>query len=327
MSTRMPTGGLDLGGTKLLGVAVGAAGEILAERRVPSPEGSEPVVAALAAMARDLGAEVGGLSAVGVGFAGLVDLHGVVRSAPNIGGVDGLALRERLSASASLPVIVDNDANAAAWGEVVHGAAQGVDHALLVTLGTGVGGGIVADGRVYRGSGGLAAEVGHITVDPDGPLCACGGRGHWEALASGGALGRMGREAVNSGGARGILDLARGDPEAVRAEHVSEAARHGDPVALELISVYAGWVALGLGALCNVLDPALVVVGGGLVALGDLLLQPVRLAFRAHLEAAPRRAEIPIVAAALGERAGAIGAAALARELISADIRPPRHLA
>lgn len=321
----MYTGGLDLGGTKLLGVVIRADGEVVAERRVPSPDGSEAVVAALSAMTRQLAADVGqldvgkldvgGLDAVGVGFAGLIDLEGVVRSAPNIGGVDGLALRERLSAAIGLPVIVDNDANAAAWGEVVHGAARGVGHALLVTLGTGVGGAIVADGRVYRGSGGLAAEVGHITVDPDGPICACGGRGHWEALASGGALGRMARQAVREGRGGGILELAGGEPGAVRAEHVGNAARGGDPVALELLSAYARWVAIGLGALCNVLDPALIVVGGGLVGLGELLLQPVRLAFRSQLEAASLRPDIPIVAAALGERSGAIGAAALAREL------------
>lgn len=310
------TVGLDLGGTKLLGAAVSADGAVLREVRVETPEEAEALLGAMVATVADLREAVAGVAAVGVGAAGLVDHDGVVRYAPNIPAFVEYPLAARLAGALGLPVIVDNDANAAAWGEVAHGAAAGVADVLVVTLGTGVGGGIVTGGSLYRGAHGLAAEIGHFTVMAGGPECACGERGHWEAVASGTALGRIGREWASAGRAPGVLARAGGEVDLVRGEHVGEAALDGDADALAIVRAFAGDVALGLAGLANILDPAVIVVGGGLVVLGDLLLEPLRDAFTPRIEAPAHRPAIPIVPAALGERAGAVGAAALAREVV-----------
>lgn len=307
------TAGFDVGGTKLLGVVVDAAGTVLAEARRPTATGPDEVFSDLVAMLGELGAEAPGVAALGVGAAGLVDLDGVMHRAPNLPGWNGVAVRARLVELVDLPVAVDNDANTAAYGELVHGAARGHAEVLVVTLGTGIGGGVISGGRVQRGGRGFAAEVGHFTVDPAGPPCACGGAGHWESIASGGALGRMGRDWAGRGHAPQVLHLAGGDPRAVTGEHVGTAARSGDPDAVALLERFAAGVAVGLGGLVNILDPELVVVAGGLVELGELLLGPVVAALPAHVIGAGRRPVPPVVGAALGERAGAVGAAALAR--------------
>jgi glucokinase len=254
-------------------------------------------------------------AAVGVGAAGLVDREGGVQYAPNIPAFRRTPLRTELEDAIGLPVVVDNDANAAAWGEVVHGAARGALYALMITLGSGIGGGIVARGRIIRGAHGFAAEVGHFQIDPSGPMCACGERGHWEAFASGHALGRSGREWARDGRAPGVLARAGGDPEAVTGVHVGDSAQAGEPDGRELLAEYAASVAVGLAGLANILDPERIVISGGLVELGDTLLTPVRDAFAHYIEGAEYRPMIPIVPAALGERAGVIGAAARARDL------------
>jgi len=197
----------------------------------------------------------------------------------------------------------------------VHGAARGALYALMITLGSGIGGGIVARGRVIRGAHGFAAEVGHFQIDPDGPMCACGERGHWEAFASGHALGRMGRQWARDGRAPGVLARAGGDPEAVTGEDVGDSAQAGEADGRALLDEYAAYVAVGLAGLANVLDPERIVISGGLVELGDTLLTPVRDAFARYIEGAEYRPMIPIVPAELGEQAGVIGAAARARDL------------
>jgi glucokinase len=311
--------GLDIGGTKMLGVVTDAAGSIVAEERDESPEGFDDIVESAATMVASLRAraevtDAGDVVAVGVGIAGLVDSDGVLRYGPNLPGVIDAPVREALAQHTGLPVVVDNDANVAGWGEVRFGAAAGARDALLVTLGTGIGGAIVLDGAVLRGAHGFAAEIGHFTIDRDGPICACGERGHWEAIASGSALGRMARELIGSGAGSAILTRAGGSVDAVNGHHVGEAAAAGDADALRLLDVYADNVALGLSALANILDPAIVVISGGLVELGALLFDPLKRAFRAHIEAPEHRPDVPIVPATLGERAGAIGAAAIAAE-------------
>jgi glucokinase len=253
--------------------------------------------------------------ALGVGAAGMVDHDGVIHYSPNVPAFLKAPVRERLEAAVGLPTIVDNDANVAAVAELTHGAARGEREVLLITLGTGVGGGIVTEGRVLRGAHGFGAEIGHFQVDPDGPLCACGQRGHWEALASGTALGAMGRDWAAAGRAPAVLALAGGHEDAVTGLHVGQAARDGDAMAIGLMAEYAGHVAVGLVGLANILDPALIVVSGGLVDLADVLLDPVRAAFAGRLEGAAYRPEVPIVAAELGRHSGVIGAAVLAREL------------
>ncbi len=305
----MRTVGVDLGGTKCLAVAF-EAGQVVAERRVPTPVGETAVLDALAAVAISVteGVEVLG---VGVGVPGLVDRGGVLRFAPNLPGVLDFAIREELETRLGVPVRVDNDATCAAWGERQAGAAKGYDDVILATLGTGIGGGIVAGGVLLRGANGFAGEIGHMVVDPQGPPCPCGQRGCWERYASGGGLGRLAQQAVAEGRAVRILALAGGDPALVRGEHVTVAAAEGDAEAQAVLAELGWWVALGLVNLANAFDPQAFVVGGGLVEAGDLLLGPVRTAFAGLLTGGPYRPAIPIMPATLGEHAGAIGAACL----------------
>ncbi len=303
--------GLDIGGTKVLGVLLDAGGTVAREARFASPHaGVDALVATASEIVRELDADG---APVGVGAAGLVDPTGHLRYAPNLPLVRDAPLRDALASATGHSVVVDNDANVAALGEATYGAAAGARDALLVTLGTGIGGGLLLDGQLYRGAHHFGAEIGHFTVDRDGPLCACGERGHWEAIASGSALGRMARELVTQHGGAAIVAAAGGDPAAVAGVHVGIAAAHGDSDAQQLLVQYADNVALGLAGLANILDPERIVIGGGLVELGSLLFGPLRDAFARHVEGVQHRPEIPILPALLGERAGAIGAAVLAR--------------
>jgi glucokinase len=211
-------------------------------------------------------------------------------------------------------VHVDNDATCATVGECSYGAGIGRSDVLFVAVGTGIGGGILAGGRLLRGAANFSAEIGHVVVDPHGPPCGCGRRGCWERYASGSGLGRIARDAAVAGRADRVRDLAGGDPDNVRGEHVVLAVAEGDPQATTILEEFAWWLALGLGNLANILDPEIIVIGGGLVRAGEALFAPVRAAFTEHLEAPGFRPAIEIVPAALGDRGGAIGAAALARQ-------------
>jgi glucokinase len=310
-----PTVGIDLGGTHLRGAVVDGDGRVEVEERAPTPTewpGLQDGIVGLVTSLRAVHPELG---AVGVGAAGMVDRQGTVHYAPNIPKLIRVPLQAELAQRLRTPVVVDNDANVAAWGELLHGAARGVEHGLVITLGTGIGGGIITDGRVARGAHGFAAEVGHWQFDPHGPECACGEIGHWEALASGGALGALARARAAAGDAPNVLARAGGDLRAVTGVEVGDSATAGEADGRDILERYARRVALGFAGLTNILDPEIIVVSGGLVELGDVLLKPLRDAFSAHLEGAPYRPEVPIVAAALGERAGVVGAAALARQL------------
>jgi len=306
--------GVDVGGTKVLGVLVDPddPSVVIDEARVPTPTGQEAVLDAIAGVVTELddghGGEVG---AVGLGIAGLVDREGVLHVSPNLPGLRGVPVGDELHRRLQLPFRVDNDATCAAWGEHLAGAARGARDAVCVALGTGIGAGIVAEDELVRGAHGFGGEAGHMVVDPRGPLCPCGRRGCWERFASGSGLGWIGREAAAAGRFDRGVELAGGDAESVRGEHVTRAAAEGDEGALAVLRTFAGWVALGLGNLVTILDCSLVVIGGGLVEVGDLLLDPVREAFSAQVMAPEHRADVRIVAAELGEHAGAIGAALL----------------
>ncbi len=314
-----PTVGVDIGGTKVLGVVLdpsepGAAPLAMARR--PTPRGGAAVVAAIAAVVDEVVAEAGHpeVAAVGVGLPGLVDRDGILRSGPNLPGVVDLDVDDALHEALGLVVTVDNDANCAAWAEHWWGSCRGIDEVVLVTLGTGIGAGLITGGRLFRGAHGMAGEPGHMIVDPSGPRCPCGQRGCWERYASGSGLGFLAREAAVAGRADAVVERAGGDPEAVRGEHLTALARVGDADALAVIDDFAWWVAIGLANLANVLDPGTMVIGGGLVAEADLFLEPTRRAFASLVLAGDHRPVVPIVAAELGERAGAVGAALLAAE-------------
>ena len=308
--------GVDLGGTKCYGVVADADGTVLTQHRVPTPSGEAAIIDTLVAVVSELRRWESGsdpVTSIGVGVPGLVDNDGVLRFAPNLPGVFDLPVRTEIERRVpGVTARVENDATCAAWGERVYGAARGSDHAVLVTLGTGIGGGLISDGRLLRGANGFAGEIGHMVVDPNGPWCRCGARGCWERFASGTGLGNLAREAAAAGQAGRMIELAGGDAEAVRGEHVTAAAAEGDEQAKTVLQRFAWWLALGLANLANAFDPDTFVLGGGLVEAGDILLEPTREAFDRLVEASERRPPIAIVAAELGERAGAIGAANLA---------------
>lgn len=314
----MLTFGLDVGGTKVLGVAVDSAapGTVLAAHRIPTPPGGAGLVGALAELVEVLAAETAAPAAVGVGVPGLVGPEGTLVLAPHLRDLRGQPLAAQIRDRLGLPAVVDNDANCHAVAEQRAGAAVGASDALVITLGTGVGGGIIAGGRLLRGAHGLAGEPGHMVVDPGGPPCPCGKQGCWERYASGTGLGRLAREAAQGGRLDAVVALAGGDPDAVRGEHVSAAARSGDPGARQVMDQMAWWVALGLANLTNLLDPSVIVLGGGLVEASDVLLEPVRRHFGGLVMAGADRPPTEIVPAMLGEEAGAIGAAALAADLL-----------
>src|SRR3954463_7638466 len=260
--------GLDLGGTKCYGIVLDGNGTIVAEHRVATPLGADAIVSTMVELVQVLRSEVGErVDAAGVGVPGLVERTGVLRFAPNLPTVIELDLRAAMGAH--LPDMVfrfENDATCAGWGEKAHGAAVGADNVVMVTLGTGIGGGVIIDGRVYAGAYGFAGEVGHMVVDPHGPPCPCGKRGCWERYASGSGLGRLGREAAVAGRVARVVELAGGDPENGKSEHVTAAAAEGDVAAKDVMADFAWWLALGLANLANIFDPQCFVVGGGLVA-------------------------------------------------------------
>ncbi len=321
----MATIGIDVGGTKCLGVVL-ESGQVVARYRIPTPGGGPGLVAALSAMVEILiqrawADGVHGIEAVGVGLPGLVDRHGFLEVAPNLSGSRGVNLPDQLSTLVNLPVVVDNDATCATWAEFRAGAAQTAASALVITLGTGIGAGIVAGGRLVRGAHGFAGEIGHMVVDPDGQQCPCGRQGCWERFASGSAMARTARIKADAGGAQAIVAIA-GNIESIRGEHVGVAAAAGDPDAIDLVESLAGWVALGLANLVSILDPDLIVIGGGMGAMGELLLAPTRRELNRIIQIVDGRSEaVTLVAAQLGEMAGAMGAALLAQERAGADGR------
>ena len=279
--------GIDVGGTKFLGVVLDGAGSVVLERRRPTPRTGDSIIAALAEFARELGP----YDTLGIGVPGLVTRDGVLRAAPNLVGASEVNVGSRVAELLGHPVAVDNDATCAMVAEWQRGAARGFDDVVIVTLGTGIGGGIVMGGQLQRGANGFAGEMGHMVVQPEGPACVCGRRGCWERFASGSGLQML------AGGRSG--------------EEVVESARAGDRASLEVIGTFARWVALGLVNLTNLLDPACIVLGGGLAVAPDIFLAPIEREFRGLLYS-PDNRPWPILAfAELGERAGAIGAAML----------------
>ena len=305
--------GIDIGGTKIAASRISAEGEILAATVIPTPANDQSAaLPAIEAAAAEVMAD--GVVAIGIGMAGLIDVRsGVLLSTPNLVWRQ-LMLGEGLRAKYGLPVTVHNDATSAAWGESRLGASRGRADSLFVGVGTGIGGGIVSGGRLIRGAHGLAGEIGHTIVEPGGPLCGCGNRGCWEQVAGGQAIARAGRRAVTDEPGSSIARLVDGDPGRATGELVTQAAQEGDGVAVAILASVARRLGEGVASLVNVLDPEIVVIGGGVGEVGDVLFAPLREAFQASVEGADVRPEVPIVPAQLGNDAGAIGAALLAFE-------------
>lgn len=316
--------GLDVGGTKILGCAMDADGSLIAEVRVASPHTAELLYQALAdcvdALLAKLGPRALEVRGVGVGVPGLVDEHGVLHETANLHGMAELDLPAALQGpigellggpGASFHLIVDNDATCAAAAEHAWGAGRGGADSVLVTLGTGIGGGIVSDGRIVRGARNFGGEVGHMVIDPSGPVCGCGRRGCWERFSSGTGLAYLARRAARAGTAPRLIDLAGGDVEAIVGEHVVKAASEGDPGVAAVLEEFGSYLSLGLANLVEILDPGCIILGGGLVAASQVLLEPgLRIYATTYRRGSGPRA-VPVVLATLGERAGAFGAAAL----------------
>lgn len=299
----MPTIGVDVGGTKCLGVLWSADG-VLAESRRPTPHGDDPreLIAAIVGVVRDL-EEVASTEtlSVGIGMPGLVTRSGVVRASPNLTEVSDLDVRDMVGDVLGRAVLVDNDATCAAVAEWRAGAGVGVADMVMITLGTGIGAGIVTNGAVVRGAHGFAGEIGHMVMDPDGPRCPCGQRGCWERFASGSALEARANEMLGPGPTGRWL-----------GQDVAALAREGNAAAQEIFGEFARWVARGIVNVTNILDPSLVVLGGGVVRTAPLFLDDVR-GHVAQLLYAPSRRDLPTITVAhWDERAGAVGAALLA---------------
>ena len=307
--------GVDIGGTKIAAGVVDEEGSIIRTSTVPTPDTPEGVVDAICAAVQEVTSATPA-EAVGIGAAGYVDdKRATVLFAPNVNWRHE-ALKDKVEQRIGLPVVVENDANAAAWGEYRFGAGQGHDDVVCITLGTGLGGGVIIGGRLHRGRFGVAAEFGHIRVVPDGLLCGCGSQGCWEQYASGRALVRYAhqRAAATPESAEILLALGDGTPDGVQGRHVSEAARQGDPVAVDSFRELARWAGAGLADLASLFDPSAFIVGGGVSDEGDLVLDPIRKSFRRWLVGSQWRPHAQVLAAQLGGRAGLVGAADLARQ-------------
>lgn len=309
---------VDIGGTKILTALVADHGTIVARRRVETPDlGVEAVLQVIAASATQVMADAGmpkdQLLAVGVDAPGpLNPREGIVFEAPNLVGWRNVPLGRLLAERLALPVFVEHDATAAALGEWWIGAGRGVHDLIYITVSTGIGGGIIIGDRLVHGASGTAGEVGHMTIDVDGPACPCGrSTGCLEVLASGTAIARMAREAVAAGRRTSLLQMAGGDPEAIGAQHVEAGARAGDPVAVEIFNRAATYLGVGVANLLNLFNPQRVIIGGGVSKAGDLLFGPVRRVATARAFERPGR-DAEIVPAALGDDVGAVGAAAVA---------------
>lgn len=316
--------GIDMGGTAIKALCLQSDGKTLVRKQMPtqSHEGSEAVIRRIIRLIAGVIGELGDkrkVGGIGIAVAGVVDKEsGTVLLLPNFPGLwRGIPLGPRLQDHFKVPSFVINDARAATLGEKTFGAGRQSHNMVMLTLGTGVGGGIIVDDELYFGSEGHAGEVGHQTIDPDGPLCGCGNRGCLESLASGPAIASMGIRAVKQGMTTSIRDLAGGDLDNITPKTVADAASGGDAVANLIIRTAGGYIGTGIANLVVILNPDTVVVGGGVAKAGDLL-------FRAIEETVDRRVcifsggrgAVRIVPAELGEEAGAIGAAVWAMKRI-----------
>ena len=308
--------GIDVGGTKVLGGVVTGTGEILATARRDTPrEGGRALTEAIANVATELIQQYP-VDSIGVSAAGFISSdRQTMWATPNISNWNGVNLVTELTEILHKKIVLENDANAAAWGEFKFGAGRGRSDLMMLTLGTGVGGGLILGSSVFRGAVGIGAELGHIRIVPEGQLCGCGIRGCLEQYASGSALLRHAREAIDASPllARNLLERGDGTIEGLRGNHITEAARDGDPVAIAAFNTMATYLGAGIASLCAVIDPSCVVLGGGVIDAGELFLGPTRDAALRLIPFSGKHPYPEIVAAVLGNHAGLVGVADLSR--------------
>ena len=308
--------GIDVGGTKVLAGAVDSKGKIVEKIRRETPiEGGAALTSIIGEMANELKSkyEVSGIGVCSAGFFA-PDRRSIIAN-PNIANWNGVELAEDLEALIGRPVVLENDANAAAWGERQFGAGESANELVMLTIGTGLGGGLITDGKIFRGSRGSAAEFGHMRAVPDGHLCGCGLRGCYEQYASGTALMRHVREAISASPelSRSLLARGNGTVDGLTGEHLTSAAKDGDPVAIAAFNTTGHWIGALVASLEAALDPAKIVIGGGVIAAGEILLNPIRESMAQLSLFRGRRSAPEIVAATLGNDAGLIGVANLTK--------------
>jgi len=308
--------GIDVGGTKVLGGVVDSDGKILATARKDTPQqGGKALTQVIAETALEL-MNQHEVTSVGVSAAGFVSAdRTTILATPNIANWNGVNLVEELTALIGLPIVIENDANAAAWGEAKFGAGRNQQHMMMLTVGTGIGGGIVIDGKLHRGAFGIAAEIGHMRVVPEGHLCGCGARGCFEQYASGNALIRHAREAISASPdmARNLLSRGDGTVAGLTGVAITEGARDGDTVALAAFNTTGQWLGAGIASLSVLLNPSYVVIGGGVIEAGEILLKPTREALERTMPFADKHPFPTLIAAELGNDAGLVGVSDLAR--------------
>jgi glucokinase len=307
--------GVDIGGTKIAAGVVDEQGSILERVKLATPKDSAQVAATIAEAVNTV-RENHEVEAVGLGAAGFVSAdRATVLFAANMSWRNE-PLRDRIEGLVDLPVVVENDANVAAWGEARFGAGDAQDNVVMLTIGTGVGGGVIIGGRLLRGHFGIGAELGHYRAVPDGLPCGCGQHGCLEQYASGSALTRI----VKAGAARdperakALLSLGDGTPDGIVGAHISEAAREGDPVALEGFNEVGAWIGQAMADMTAILDPGVFILGGGVSEAGEIIVKPARERYLQQVPARGQRPVADVVIATLGPDAGIIGAADLARD-------------
>lgn len=309
--------GIDVGGTKVLGGVVDESGVVLARARKDTPrQGGKALTQTIAETVKELMAQHK-VKSVGVSAAGFVSSdRKTMLATPNIADWNDVDLDSELKSLIGLPIVIENDANAAAWGEAKFGAGRNQNHMMMLTVGTGIGGGIVVDGQLYRGAFGTAAEFGHMRVVPEGHICGCGARGCFEQYASGNALLRHAREAINASPevARNLLSRGDGTVAGLTGQIITQAAQEGDPIALAAFNTTGQWLGAGIASLAVLLDPACVVIGGGVIDAGEILLAPTRESLERTMPFAGKHPYPELIAAELGNDAGLVGVADLARE-------------
>lgn len=309
--------GVDIGGTKVLGGVVDSEGNILTTHREETPKsGGAELTQTIVGVIQELLVQFPA-KYVGVSAAGFVSSdRETMLATPNIAGWNGVNLKEEIGREIKLPVVIENDANAAAWGEAKYGAGRGEDDIMIITVGTGIGGGFIAGGELFRGAFGVASEFGHMRVVPNGIQCGCGAKGCFEQYASGSALVRYAVDAIalNPDSGKKILELGNGTSQGIKGSHITSAAREGDALATEVFNTTAEWLGVGIASLCLIIDPACVVIGGGVVDAGDLLMRPLKASFEKYMPFQGKHPSPKFFMAQLGNDAGLVGAADLARK-------------
>jgi glucokinase len=316
---RKPVVAIDIGGTKYIAAVVGPDGTMLSRiyRYTLSKEGPKKVIARLTATIDEAIEKAGipkkGLGGIAVAYAGLVDTDkGLVTEAPNLPNWNNVPLRDMLADEYRMPAFVINDASAAALGEHRLGAGQGLKNMVFITVSTGIGGGIIIDGELYNGTDGCAGELGHTIVQVDGPVCHCGRRGCWESLASGSAIARMAKERLQKGGKSMLAEMTNNVIDDISAEDVSKGAKKGDPLCKDVINDAARYLGIGLANIVNIFNPQMIVVGGGVSSMGEMILRPARRSMKEYAFNLPGKT-VRIVRAGLGTDSGLLGAAIYAQ--------------